>query len=415
MYKYEDSAVLGRTPGAQWEHVFIANTMLSQVYAKYARVFISVYNNYTQTVNYIAMETYRPSLSGDKRTVNEWLTANANKPLNTVPEFPDTNMTEARYANAVLSGYKLMLARAGYPAPEAMPESELYDLEMTRPQFPTNMELIKTHCLTSVNGFFHRSDYASGKAYILDGGKTAMKNRCSHTGILSFLNIGAVQTLRIKPADIVPLTVGAPLKEGIILKSPVDMKNKSMMMVIGGYLIPEQEGVFYQNGDRTWVLNLMGLPYLERIQESEYSLDLSSMKIEKLDTNKCNSIVLDSIMTDEAITAYLTLSQSFFAVIDTPELFFNKINVRVSELPGFIACYDDPVLPLFMGYGKKVEYSKTKELNDWALRVADDWYVRFAWQNAPTRGMPVVTNTYTTWQPYQRTQAHLLEIKAKRK
>lgn len=415
MYKYEDSTVMGRTPGAYWEHVFIGDTMLSQVYAKYAKVYISVFNNYTQTVNHIAMETYRPMLTGDKRTVNEWLADNANVPLNSVRELPDANMTEARYANAILSKYKIELARAGYPNVPGMPVEDLYDLALTRPQFPTNMELIKDYCLTTVNGFYHRADYANDVAYILDGGKTAMKNRCSHTGILSFLNIGKVQTIRVKAEDVFPLTEGAPLSQGIILKCPVDLTNKSLIMVIGGYMVHEQKDVFFRNGESTYVLNLLGLPYLERIQESEYSLDLSSMKIEHLDTNKDNAIVLESITSDEAIKAYLTLSQSFFAVIDTPELFYTKINARVSNLPGFVAYYEDPVYPLFMGYGKQVEYSKVKEVNDWALRVADDWYVQFAWQTAPTRGMPVVTNCYKTWQPTVRTQAYLLEIKGKKK
>lgn len=415
MYVYQDSAVLGRTTGAMWEHVDISTTMLRQVFAKYAQVYIEVFNNYTQTKMVVPMDYYRPTLSADSRTIKEWLTANANVPLQTVKEFPDANMTQARYANAILHGYKIELARAGYAYPENMPVTELYDLQLTRPQFTTNLELIKTHCLTTVNGFFHRSDYASGKAYVLDGGKTAMKNRCSHTGILSFLNIGKVETIRIKEENIRPLTEGAPLSEGILIKCPVDITNKSVIMVIGGYMVHLQENVLFKNNDDSWVLNLMNLPYLERIQESEYSLDLSSMNIEHLDTNKDNAIVLASITSDAAIKAYLTLSQSFFAIVDTPALYFNKINVRVSNIPGLITAYDEPNYPVFMGYGKMVEYSKIKESDDWALRIADDWYVQFAWQTAPTRGMPVVTNCYKTWQPYHRSQAHFLEIIGKKK
>lgn len=411
MYVYENSAVLGRTTGAQWEHVDISQVMLRQVYAIYAKVYISVYNSYTETTNYIDMEYYRTSFNGSSMTVNEWLVTMDGKPVEVVDEFPNAKLKSAKYANAVLHGYKIELAKAGFPYPDEMPITELTDLKITRPQYPTNLELLKTHCIMSVNGYFHRTDYDGTNAFVLDGGVTAAMNRCSHTGILSFLNIGRVDTHRLNEVDVQSLTPGAPLSEGVIIQAPEEFNDKSVMFILGGYLIRPEKNVFFKNSENTWVLNIRGLPYYERIQESETQLDLSSMKIEHLDTNKDNAIVIESILSDSAIKAYLTLSQSFFVAVDTSDLYFNEINVRVSNIPGLISAYDDPVHPLIMGYGKHVEYSKVSEENYWALRVADDWYVRYAWQTAPTRGVPVITNHYRTWQPYLRTQGYLLDIK----
>lgn len=415
MYTYKDAIVIGREISSQWKSVDISNVMLREIYNLYYRAYATVYNSFTETDIYVNLEYYRTAYASSDMTLNEWLLTMVSTPLMVVDELPTASLVSARYANAVLTGYKIELARHGYSSPVELPTSDLYDLRLSRPQYPTNLELVKTHCIASVNGFFHRMDYDGKNPFILGGGTTASKMRCSHTGILSFLDIGKVNTYRIQESQIYPLTTGAPLKEGIILKAPVDLTNKSVLLVLGGYLVQPEKNVFFQNSDSTWVLNIMGLPYYERIQESEPLLDLSSMKIEHLDTNVNNAIVLDSIVSDKALKAYLTLSQSFFVVVDTPELYLEKITVRASNIPGLITAYENPTYPLIMGYGKHIEYSKIAEENYWALRVADEWYVRYAWQTAPQRGNKVITNHFRTWQPYMRSQAYLLNIRGKKK
>ena len=415
MYTYKDAVALSRSVGSQWEHFDLSDIVLYEIYSKYIRCYVVVTNSFTGLDQVVDMEYYRIAKNGSTETVKEWLVAMANKPLQTVKELPDASLASARYANAIMHGYDIQLAKAGFPYPEQMPVTELTDLVVTRPSYKTDVNLLKTHCLMSVNGFFHRTDAAQDKAYVLDGGRTAAKMRCSHTGILSFLDIGAIKQIRIKPEHIRPLTEETPLANSLILTVPEDMTDKSLMLVLGGYIVRPEDNVLYPFSPNEWVLNIKGLPYFERIMESEPLLDLSSLKIEHLDNNIDDAYVKDQLLQDDTILAYLGLSQSFFVIVDTPELFYNKINVRVSDLPGLITSYQDPTFPLIMGYGRHIEYSKLFESDMWALRVADAWYVQYAWQTAPLRDVPVMTNQWRTWHPYSRTNGYLMEIIGKKK
>lgn len=415
MYTYRQSLALSRVYGSQWTHPDLSLTPLREIYQKYTKTYLKIHDSHTDTEVFMDLDTYRTELSETTLTVTEWLQAVSSVPLTTVEEPAHYSLTGARYENGVQRGYKYDLCKIGFPYPGNMPIEDLRDLKITRPTYPTDLTLLHTHCLNTVNGYFHRTDTDGSVAYVIDGGTTAMKARCSHTGILSFLDIGEIKQVKIEPENIVPLSEGDLLKEGILIRISEDITDKSVLFILGGFLIRPEPDVFYQVGENTWCLNLLGLPYFERILESQRHIDLSSMKLENADTSADDTYFQESALTDEAIMAYLTLSQTFFAIIDTPEIFFNKINVRTSNIPGMITAYDEPTAPLIMGYGKVIEYSKIEESTAWALRVADEWYVQYAWQTADMSSRQQLSSQYSTWKPYLRSQGYLLEIKAKKK
>lgn len=415
MYQYITSLSLTTTISAQWQTTDVADMALSVMYSKYRETFLTVKESITGNQFFVPMDAYRTALASSNLTVNQWLISMDGVTLETVSELPNKDLVTAKYANAILSGYKIELAKAGYGYPQNMPVSELTDLALTRPQFMTDLSLIHSHCLTKVNGYYHRTAFDGTKAFILDGGVTAAMKRCSHTGIVSFLSIGSIEEKQLTDDDFMPLTEGAPLKEGIIIKLPNEAVGKSMMFILGGYMIQPESGVFYPNSDTAWVLNIQGLPYFQRIFESRKEIDLSSLKLEALATNQEHALVQESLLSDETISAYLKLSQTYLAIVDTPALYYNRIQVRVSNIPGLITSYQEPDYPLVMGYGKHVEYSKVQETQYWALRVADAWYKQFAFNTAPTRNVEVLTDHWVTWKPYLRTDGYLLEISGKNK
>lgn len=420
MYTYVTATVLSRTPGSPWTSADIADKALHAVFADFLRVYLTVKDSFREDRDiYVDLGAYRTELANSPMTVNEWLLSMVGRPLVTVEKLPTEDLVSAQYANAVMTGYKIQLGKMGYPSPEEMPVTALHDLRLTRPGMPTNMGLLHTDCLLSVNGYFHRSDYDGTSAFILDGGITAAMKRCSHTGILSFLGMGGLKTYQFRDEDIQPLTEGAPLKEGIVLTMPADLNGKSILMILGGYLIQEEAGVFYQNGDNTWVLNIKGLPYYERYLESKDEIDLTSLPVGIPDTSEEIGVVQESLLTDATLRAYLKLSQSFVAVINTPKLYMNIIALRVSQLPGLITAYQDPVYPLFMGYGKKVEFSKKKDRVKtfgkvpyyWAVLVADAWYKQFAFQTGYDPQQTVISSQLIPYRLYLRTQGYMLEMR----
>lgn len=415
MYIYVKSFVIARTFGSEWISPDISNLQIKAIYEKYFKAYLVVKDTLTDTEVNIDLEHYKHEYVESDLTIAQWLHALAGTVLKTIPVIEAAHMASVRYENAISTGYKYSLGRIGFPYPQNMTHDELHDLRIVRPNYPTNMRLLHTHCLLTVNGYFHQSDADEEAAWIVDGGKTAMKSRCSHTGILSFLDIGSVELVQITNEMISPLTQGEVLSEGLLIKLDKDLTSKSPIFFIGGYMIRPEPETFYQVGDSTWCLNLLGLPYFERVLESQKHLDLSSMELEHPDNHIDGTLNREQLLTDKTIRAYLTLSQSFIAIVDTPELYFNKVFVRNSNLPGMITAFQEPTMPLVMGYGKCVEYSKIQESMYWALRVYDEWYKQFVWQTAPTSVNQFLSSQYQAWKPHLRSQAFLLDIRGKKR
>ena len=412
MYTYVDTLAVEKSIGSTWTHYDTKNVMLRQVYGRFSKMILIVHDSYTDKEMYVNMMYYVTSLATSEQTVGEWLHDMNGLPLSTVTELPTADYKYAEYANAVLHGYKIMPAWMGNYVPDNYPLLDLPDLRLTRPRLPTNMELLHTHCMLSVNGYYHQTDATEDEAYIIQGGTTAAMHRCSHVGILSFMSIGAIQKQPWKKEQIVPLEEGGALKDGMILRTDVDLTDKSVFMIVGGYLVTPQDGVFYQNGDQTFVFQLKGIPYIERYFNSYKELDMSSMNvIKETSSTSADAINQDSLWSDEVIMQYMMLSQSFLVIVDSPELFFEHANVRVSNLPGFITSYQEPKWPLVMGYGKHVEYSRVKEYKWWALRVNDPYYRHFAFTTVPTQTLQTVSDNLVPYnQAYFRTTGYLLKI-----
>lgn len=415
MYTYIKSSCLVRSIGVHWANPDVKDQELEAVYRDTMKFYLIVHDSVTDSEIIVDMNAYRVQLATSTITVDQWLQSMDGKPLIAIPTLPEDDLAFARYENAILRGYKIYPVRAGYTTPENIPLEELVDLALTRPNTSTDITRLHTHCMMSVNGYFHRTDTDGRSAFILQGAVTAAKKPCSHTGILSFAEIGAVTIRPFLPADIFPIEDGKPLKDGFIIRTREEDIGKSPIFVMGGYIMQPDNQKLIQISETSWLMYPQAFPLVERYLESRDELDLSSMDVEVLDTNKEHSIVVDSLLSDENIRAWLNLSQSFISVIDTEELFSEEVNVRVSTLPGFVSSYVEPLYPLFMGYGKQVEYSKIKEVKYWALRIQDPFYKQFTFQKAPIRVQPVVTDSFLPWRPYARTQGYMLKFTAKKK
>lgn len=409
MYRYISALALPKTTSAQWKEYDLHSIMLREIYAKFTQTFITVTENLTNETFIVDMDAYRTTLSASSLTVDEWLITQNGKPLISVPDLPNKNMRYAKYHNAIMAGYKIQRTRMGYNYPAEYPLQDLPDLALTRDKIPTDMTLIHKHCMASVNGFYHRTDTDGTKAFIVDGAVTASMIRCPHIGLLSFLDMAEITQYKIKPEHIIPSTEGMLLKQGLKFVIEEDLTDKSIIFILGGYMIMPEANVFWQVSDNSFEFNINAIPYVQRYFESRVNIDLTSMKVD-VEDNGTDNVVVESLFSDEVIRQYFDLSQTFVVIVNTPKLYTEKINVRVSNLPGFLTAFQDPVWPLVMGYGKMVEYTKIKEVDRWALRIDDPYYKHYAFQETRLKLLPVVSSHLIPYDMYYRTDGYMLSI-----
>lgn len=412
MYNFVNSVCLSRSIGSQWHEVDLSNILVFDIYTTYSKVYLILSNPSLPDNVYVDFDTQFQEFSSYQGTLNQWLMDLGNRTLPTVDVLPSTSVKVAKYSDAIRSGYKVQLTKIGVVTPDNYPASELQDLVITRPEHKTDMGLIHSHCLVSVNGFYHRTDTDAHKAFVYRGGDTGRRSHINHVGILSFLDIGALTKVPIDPTRIYTQSApGVPstLKDRIYFDIDQDLTNKSVILVLGGYLVFPEQGTFWQSGDHTLALDINQIPYAQRIYESQRYLDLSGLGLTHFPLSK-DAIDVDELYSDDVLKRYLTLSQSFLVIVDTSNLITNKIHLRHSHLPGMFTCYQDPVLPLIVSYGKVAEYWKVFEDGYWAVNVEDSFYRNYVLSQQPIYQLKTINGHLLPNQPFWHSQGHLLEI-----
>lgn len=412
MYSYQAAIVLPLRFGAQWEEADVSSATVSTLYRQYREVILTLDRD--GTAIYVSMNSLRAGYATYENTVSVLLQALDGQSLETLARLPTDRVRYVRYEDAIRTHYRIKLSRYGVITPDHYPRSEKRDLVITRPDYDTDVTLLHTHCLMSVNGFYHQTGAEPEAVHVLEGGLSAQLRRQSHVGITSFLDIGPVQKLPFTPDQISAEVVdgnATPLRKHVLLTMPESVEGKSFFLVLGGYLVFPEADVFWQAGENTYYLDMEHLPYIERLLESRHYLDLSPLGLTPSDLND-EMVNLEEAWSDDVLRKYLLLSQTFFVIVDTPQLFTQKKPLRSHNSPGVFTAYQEPRYPLFGAYGRGLEYWKVQEDTFWAVTVTDSFYRNYLFNRQRRDTLQNVTEQLAFDHPFHHSQGFLLEIGA---
>jgi hypothetical protein len=409
MYAFVKAVALSRSSGAQWTELDLSGQVVYNIFSLYTKIYLELSNPALEDNVYVDMDSLRTEFSGYQGTLNVLLVELGNRTLPTVEQLPSTLVKYVRYSDARMAEYKIDLAIAGMTTPTGYPRSELKDLKLTREKYSTDMELLHKYCLMSVNGFVHWDDATTDAAYIIDGGTSCLHSNCNVAGIVSFLDVGELTKLKIPEESIIPTEVGGTLKNKINFTLDADFTNKSVILILGGYLVLPFDNVFWMSGDKTFTLDLNKLPYIERLFESNQYLDLSPLGLTESSLGE-RVYDVDELWSDQTIKNYMTLSQSFMVIVDIPQLLSNKIFLRDSNSPGEFTAYQEPRFPLIVNYGKIAEYWKTKEDGYWSVRVQDSYLRNYVVSQQPTKDHQQINDHFLAGKPFYHSTGFLLEL-----
>lgn len=409
MYEFVTAVVRERSIGAQWKETDISNILVFDIYNAYSKVYLELSSIYIEGSIFVDFDTLRAEFSSYQGTLNQLLIALGNRTLEQVEALPSTQIKFARYSDAIQANYKINTCKVGVSIDTPLPEPDKTDLYVQRPKTNTDVSLIHKNCLVSVNGYFHMTDTDETYTYVLDGGKTMRKSRMNHMGILSFLDIGDVKKVPIKEENIFAQEENSNLKTRTYVHIDEDIENKTVLLVLGGYLIFPDRGSFWQSGDRSFAINFSSMPILERFFESKNYLDLDALGLDISQANP-DMINVDEFLSDDVLKKYLTLSQSFFVIIDSPNFFTNRIFLKHSAMPGMFTAYQDPSYPLIVGYGKSAEYWKTFEDGYWSVNVQDSFFRNYVFTYKPIEQLKNITPNAVPSQTFFHSRGYLLEI-----
>ena len=409
MYQFVKAICRTRSVGSQWVEIDISSILVYDLYNNYSGVYLVLTNTYLTGELYVNLETLRLEFSNFNGTLTDLLVALGDRSLTTVVSLPSTSVKFAKYNDAFGSEYKIEPTKIGMMPGVNFPKGDIPDLEITRDKYKTDLSLIHSHCLVSVNGYYHMTDTDGIKAYVEKGAVTMRKANNNNMGILSFLDIGRLTKTRIAAVDIRPQTETSSLLDKVYFTIDGDFNEKSFFMVLGGYLVFPEEGIFWRSGDNTFVLDIARLPLLERFFESSLTLDLSGLELSTTNSNP-DAIDLSEFWSDKTIKNLMTLSQSFFVTVDIPYMAISNVHLRHSNSPGMFTAYQKPVYPLVVNYGRAAEYWRTEEDGQWSVTVQDSFLRNYIVTQSRIENIGIVTGKLNSTKPFYHSRGYLLEI-----
>jgi hypothetical protein len=344
----------GEGTGNRYVSIDCVDMTLSVIYASYSDVYLVVLNTINDTKINICLNDYKPQYGFVTNAIGVWLSGMSASSLIDCGVIPSLDYGKVVYRDLVQAGYKVDKCKIGIAIDQPIPASDKKDLYVVKDDVLPSY--VNDYCLLTVNGFIHMTDNDSFRTYVIEGAKSFYKSNYNHAGLLSFDKIGKLTKYRITEPDISSLE-DKPLSTHcyIRINTPLDLTDKSILLVLGGYMILPSPIAFFRTSANTVCLNLEGLPHLERIAESAQVLDLSSLGVNS------DAMSGEYLFSDGFIKSYLTMSQSFIVIVDNKELFYNKISLPSNGYPGVFLTEQEPKQPLISGYGRINEYWVTQE------------------------------------------------------
>lgn len=408
MYQYINSRLRKRGKNQKWEDVNIAGVLLSTLLKEYIDGHITLSTNGIDR-HHVDFELFKQSrFPFTNVAFSTWLNTPGIPTLPTTADEPVYTQTNIFYSDAMQADYRLRACKNDV-VPTA-PDYEFYidaqesflslaekpDLALFKEN--ANMELFKQTCLVSINGFYHRSVGRGIEAQVIDGARSALKAAVPSVGITSFADIGGLTQIAITDEMILegnPETPSTPYSQqyGVYIHTGVDMRGKSVIVCLGGYMHVEDIVYDVVNKEKGIVkINIDEVNMPQRIFESENWIDLSSLGLTR-SIIRTDAVSVPELYSNRVIRNYLKLPQSFIIVVDIPVLHTKKIMVQDSGSCGVYTAPTPVLFPLRNIYGRLLAYWERAVEEETILEIEFTSDYEYLMNTTAWRNELVVNNT----------------------
>lgn len=408
MYQIISGSVKLKDSYTGWSNKDISNIPLRELFSTYSGIYVILSNPYI--TGDVAFNVYNlvNTHADSTMSLSQFLVNNGALTLQTEPKENGVfNKKFVKYVDVFKSGYTV-----GNTAPNTPPGTNHAAQDktwLTLNKEGVRSETIFNYCLANVNGFFHMMDYDQHAVYVIDGMRSNFISNTNLIGLLSFADIGTIKCVPIKPDMVYKQNPSQGYKDSLCIDIGESVAGKSLALVLGGYLHLVDTTLFKMIDDDRCVINFSNYPFMERYYESGNYIDLSGMALETTENNPSQRGV-ENFYSDDNILSYLTLSQSFFVIIDAQDLTLTKKYLRRQLMPEQYISDIDPILPMVVGGGKLANYWSVKHHGQWSVTCVDSVKHNRVFKETRMTGQIGFTDSRVPSKPQQRSEAYFLEI-----
>lgn len=363
MYTLERAKYKLDSRNGRWQDADLSNEPVTTLLTRYGDVYLYVAypgpgDGYVKGL-YLRKVHYLFTHIDPNVTVSEWLTSLGNMTLPFESQLLEFDLRLVKYAQAWHVGYRATPVGRHTHIEYTLNDAHKEDLILKHESL--DLSQFTKKALVTVNGFFHNCDNEADGVRVLDGNTNLRNVNDNQIGIYSFEAIGDIRCLPIKPEMVSSTDAEGDLYNWSYLTIPedVDLENKSVLLVTGGYLNVLNES-YYRINDRTWRVNFAKMLFLDRIFQSYEAMNLKKLNLLR-DLDNPSLLSLRDLMDPEIIEAYLSMSTSFFVIVDSPSFFQEFEPLEYLKLPGRSVDTKYEKLPLVGTYGHMLDYHTIKE------------------------------------------------------
>lgn len=407
MYTYVTAYAKEKKAGSRWKEVDIKNLQLQEIFDTYRKIYCVLQNTFFQDPIGFDLESIKDTHYHSTFTLNQFLIWLENTALPHMNKIPSLDTRILKYADAFHAGYKIEAIHQTASLASPLPRSEKTYLRLTKDE--VDYKEFYEHCLVSINGYLHLTDYDINGVYVVDGNKSAVYANHNQMGIYSFLEVGKLQHIRITEDMISRQLENIPLKNKIYIKLPEKIGTKLPILVLGGYMHIFDSNMFYMVDEETLCINFSNYRWLDRYYESLKYLDFSSLPIDHYARNE-SQLDLVNFFSDDVIKSYLTMTQSFITLLDAEDVFAEHVAVDNTPMPGMLITTLKPNLPLIGGHGHFLDYWYTYEDRQYSLTCTDDLIDTRVYDTTEWKNLPSVSDGRIPTQRTKKGPSHFLRV-----
>lgn len=408
---YQLVAAKARSKGldAVWSDVDIASMQIGALFANYANVWLTLSHSALTSNVYLNFATVYPQIAAryHNKTIPQWLALIGNASLPTNVTMPQFKLHHVRFNDAWQAGYTVTPIDRFRHEDAEIPYGEKNDLLLEKPGVDFNVH--QKYALVSVNGYFHRTAAGRGGLMVVEGGRTGRLTNDNQVGVHSFKGVGSIDIVPITPTMVYKNTESGKLADRAYIQLPYSVENKTVLLVIGGYLHVLDE-TYTRIGPKTLRVNFNKIAFAERYFDTFKKMDLSSLPLTRNEDNE-GHISVPELFSDDTIRAYLSLPQSFIVVVNTADFYVRRRPVANCELPGRYETVDSTGrLPLFGAFGKHYDYLIQKDWGVDILACRENTRPRYQFRTTDWRNRATIDNSLNPYRPWDWAPAHFLEM-----
>lgn len=276
------------------------------------------------------------------------------------------NSRSAAYTDAYQAGFAATPVDANNIHPVVSDVRQLPNVRISRNIPPISYGQLINTCLFNVNGYYHSATHPDDDGIMIkDAVSSLLISGQNQIGIWSFANVATLTTLAVTPAM-------CTINQGVAnINLGVDLTNKTVAMVIGGYFTWIDNDVLTQIGPQQCQVNFNRIDLVNRYFESANYLDISSILALTPAANP-DQIVIADLVSDTAVAAWLAMSQTFFVIFDKKEMYMERQFVKKIGIPNVYLSYSKPKHPLALSLGRHPPYWTNQEAGQWTLKIYDN-------------------------------------------